>query len=49
MEKLIQQAISTKKLIEFIYNGHPRLIEPHVLGVNAGVPKFHPHRSLSIN
>lgn len=37
MEQLIQQAIATKKLIEFIYGGHSRLIEPHVLGVNGGV------------
>ncbi|WP_150426992.1 hypothetical protein [Dechloromonas sp. CZR5] len=37
MEQLIQQAITTKKLIEFLYSGHPRLIEPHVLGVNGCV------------
>lgn len=37
MEQLIQQAIATKKLIEFVYTGHPRLIEPHVLGVNGGI------------
>lgn len=37
MEQLIQQAIGAKKLIEFVYGGHPRLIEPHVLGVNGGV------------
>lgn len=40
MEKLIQQAISAKKLIEFIYSGHPRLVEPHVLGVNGGVTQI---------
>lgn len=37
MEQLIQQAIAEKKLIEFLYSGHPRLLEPHVLGVNSGV------------
>ena len=37
MEQLIQQALEGKKLIEFIYSGHPRLIEPHVLGVNGGI------------
>ena len=37
MEQLIQQAISAKKLIEFTYRGHPRLVEPHVLGVNGGI------------
>lgn len=37
MEQLIQEAIATKKLVEFAYGGHQRLIEPHVLGVNGGV------------
>lgn len=37
MTQLIQQAIADKKLIEFVYKGYPRLIEPHVLGVNDGV------------
>ncbi|MBK1679655.1 hypothetical protein [Rhodocyclus tenuis] len=37
MEQIILQAIGAKKLIEFVYGGHPRLIEPHVLGVNGGV------------
>lgn len=37
MNQTIQQAIASKKLIEFTYSGHPRLIEPHVLGINAGV------------
>lgn len=37
MEQLIQQAIAAKKLIEFLYSGHSRLIEPHVLGVNGGI------------
>lgn len=40
MEQLILQAIATKKLIEFSYSGHPRLIEPHVLGVNGGVTQI---------
>lgn len=37
MEQLIQQAIANKLLIEFVYSGHPRLVEPHVLGINGGV------------
>ncbi|MBV6449198.1 hypothetical protein [Nitrosomonas sp.] len=37
MEQLIKQTISAKKLIEFVYGGHRRLIEPHILGVNGGV------------
>ena len=37
MNYIIEQAIANKKLLEFIYSGHPRLIEPHVLGVNGGI------------
>ena len=37
MNQIIQQAIANKRLIEFTYSGHRRLIEPHVLGVNGGV------------
>jgi len=37
MTVIIQQAIEGKKLIDFMYGGHRRLIEPHVLGINAGV------------
>lgn len=37
MNELIKQAITNKKLIEFLYKGHPRVIEPHVLGVNDNV------------
>ncbi len=37
MEQLITDAIANKNLIEFVYNDHSRLIEPHVLGVNNGV------------
>lgn len=36
-QKTIQQAIVEKKLIEFSYSGHQRVVEPHVLGVNDGV------------
>jgi hypothetical protein len=37
MEQLILEAIATKKLIKFIYAGQPRVIEPHILGVNGGI------------
>lgn len=40
MERLIQQAIAAKNLIEFVYSGHPRLVEPNVLGVNGGVTQL---------
>lgn len=37
MNGAIEQAILNKVLVEFSYSGHPRLIEPHVLGINGGV------------
>ncbi len=37
MNQIIQQAIASKMLIEFNYGGHPRIIEPHVLGINGGI------------
>ncbi|WP_445989697.1 hypothetical protein ACSVCE_18945 [Chromobacterium haemolyticum] len=37
MEQMISQAINDKKIIEFTYNGHHRVIEPHVLGISRGV------------
>ena len=37
MKHIIEQAITSKKIIEFTYKGHPRVIEPHVLGIKAGV------------
>jgi hypothetical protein len=37
VEQLILQAIATKKLIKFTYAGYSRVVEPHVLGVNAGI------------
>lgn len=37
MNQVIEQAITSKKLIEFAYSGHPRLVEPHVLGVSGGI------------
>lgn len=40
MEQLILQAIASKKLIEFSYHGHARLVEPHVLGVCGGVTQL---------
>ncbi|MBI4937001.1 MAG: hypothetical protein HY846_02050 [Nitrosomonadales bacterium] len=33
MDQVIKQAIASKKLIEFLYSGHRRIAEPHVLGV----------------
>jgi predicted DNA-binding transcriptional regulator YafY len=35
--QIIEQAIQNKKLIEFTYGGHLRVVEPHVLGTQGGV------------
>ncbi|MCF8054431.1 MAG: WYL domain-containing protein [Deltaproteobacteria bacterium] len=40
MQSLIEQAIREKRLLKFTYSGHPRIVEPHVLGVNGGVTQF---------
>ena len=32
----IRNAIRGKNIIEFDYGGHPRIVEPHVLGINQG-------------
>lgn len=40
MQGLIEQAIREKKLLQFAYGGHPRIVEPHVLGVNGGITQF---------
>lgn len=40
MTRAIEQAIQSKKLVEFMYSGHLRVVEPHVLGVNSGVTQL---------
>ncbi len=37
MKYIIEQAITSKKLITFTYGRHPRVVEPHVLGIKAGI------------
>jgi hypothetical protein len=37
MEQICKAAIADKKLVEFSYSGHPRVAEPHVLGISGGV------------
>lgn len=37
MQDEIVQAIVTKRLVSFGYQGHQRVIEPHVIGVKGGV------------
>ena len=36
MERLLAGAINDKQLVEFTYNGHLRIAEPHVLGLKSG-------------
>lgn len=40
MDQEIKRAISNKSLIEFVYNGHPRVVEPHVLGASDGISQL---------
>jgi predicted DNA-binding transcriptional regulator YafY len=37
MEQELIDAINAKKVVEFTYGGHPRVTEPHVLGVSDDV------------
>lgn len=39
-QKVIEQAIQEKSVVEFNYGGHPRKVEPHVLGVSGGAFQF---------
>ena len=36
MENIIIAAIREKKVLSFTYSGHPRIVEPHVYGINEG-------------
>lgn len=36
MDALIHQAISNKRVIQFSYGGHSRIVEPHILGIKDG-------------
>jgi hypothetical protein len=40
VENLIKMAIENKRLVEFDYNGFHRVAEPHVYGLNKGVPQL---------
>lgn len=39
-QQTIERAIQQKSLIKFTYSGHPRVVEPHVLGFSNGVLQF---------
>lgn len=36
MENIILTAIKEKKILSFTYSGLPRIVEPHVYGINDG-------------
>lgn len=36
----IREAIATKKLVEFRYHGHRRVVEPHLLGTHEDVKQL---------
>ena len=40
MENIIIAAIKEKKVLSFTYSGRPRIVEPHVYGINDGVAQF---------
>ena len=35
-QQLIEKAIRSKSVVSFTYSGHPRIAEPHVLGIKDG-------------
>ena len=39
-QQMIEQAIRSKSVVSFTYSGHPRVAEPHVLGIKDGAVQF---------
>lgn len=39
-QAIIESAIRSKSIVQFMYHGHRRVAEPHVLGVSGGVVQF---------
>ncbi|WP_454677225.1 hypothetical protein [Achromobacter marplatensis] len=37
LQKLIKKSIEDKAIVRFVYGGHQRVVEPHVLGISRGV------------
>lgn len=37
MENIIIAAIKEKKVLSFTYSGYPRVIEPHIYGIDGGI------------
>ena len=40
MEQTIIAAMQSKRLISFTYSGLPRIVEPHIYGINEGLPQI---------
>jgi hypothetical protein len=40
IDELLRKAIQEKRLIQFVYRGKPRIIEPHDYGIHKGVVKL---------
>ena len=39
-QQIIERAIREKSVVEFNYGGHPRKVEPHMLGMSGGTLQF---------
>jgi len=37
VDAMIRQAIGTKRIVEFMYKGYPRIVELHIYGRKSGV------------
>ena len=40
VKNIIIAAIKEKKVISFTYSGFPRVVEPHIYGINDGIPQL---------
>lgn len=40
MENIVIAAIKEKKVLSFTYSGLPRIVEPHIYGINDGVTQL---------
>jgi len=40
MENIIIAAIKEKKVLSFTYSGYPRVVEPHIFGIDGGAQQL---------